>query len=259
MTTMYEPTGSQVLRSRSWMPEHRDLVSEPPPEDIRSGHGIWSSTFMETSFSWWLRSTAEHFSDALDTRHDEHVYVAIIKHCNGRVDLPDSCLWLAGPHSIIAGVHSGDQTPDPIANETADVVDAFERIRAELGLTQKEMFKATGISKRTFHSWSDKPAGTRPRVASLGRLWELADAVDDLRETLDQPLSRWLRGDKKRISALLEGRFDELVDLAVDRAPFPRREIGTSVYEGVAEYVETPIIRAGGPLVTEDVEDGFAR
>jgi transcriptional regulator with XRE-family HTH domain len=148
---------------------------------------------------------------------------------------------------------------DSGVDETADVVDAFERLRAELGLTQKEMFKATGISKRTFHSWSDKPAGSRPRVASLGRLWELADAVDDLREALDQPLNRWLRGDNRRISALLDGRFDELVDLAVNRAPFPRREIGTSVYEGVAEYVETPIIRSGGPLVTEDVEDGFAR
>ncbi|MDE8649491.1 hypothetical protein PXH69_31440 [Rhodococcus qingshengii] len=259
MTTMYEPTGAQVLRSRSWTSEQGDLAQEPPPDDIRSGHGIWSSTFMETSSSLWLRSTAEHFSDALDARHDEHVYVAIMKHCNGRVDLPDSYLWLAGPHSIIAGVQRWDQEPDPIANETADAVDAFERIRAELGLTQKEMFKATGINKRTFHSWTEKPAGTRPRVASLGRLWELADAVEDLRDTLDQPLSRWLRGDKKRISALLDGRFDELVDLAVDRSPFSRREIGTSVYEGIAEYVETPIIRTGGPLVAEDVEDGFAR
>ena len=96
----------------------------------------------------------------------------------------------------------------------------------------------------------------RPPAADLD---DLSDAVDDLREALDQPLNRWLRGDKKRISALLDGRFDELVDLAVNRAPFPRREIGTSVYEGVAEYVETPIIRSGGPLVTEDVEDGFAR
>ncbi len=102
------------------------------------------------------------------------------------------------------------------------------------------------------------PAG--PRVASLGGLWELADAVDDLRSTLDQPMNRWLRADKKRASALLDGRFDDLVDLAVDRTPFPRREIGTSVYEGgIAEHVETPIIRTGGPVVTENVEDGFAR
>jgi hypothetical protein len=90
-------------------------------------------------------------------------------------------------------------------------------------------------------------------------LWELADAIDDLRSTLDQPLNRWLRGDKKRIGALLDGRLDDLVDLAVDRTPFPRREVGTSVYEGVAEDIETPINRSGGPLVTEDVEDGFAR
>lgn len=87
----------------------------------------------------------------------------------------------------------------------------------------------------------------------------MADAVYDLRGTLDQPLNRWLRGDRKRIDALLDGRFDDLVDMAVDRAPFPRREIGTSVFEGIAEDIKTPIIRSGGPLVTEDVEDGFAR
>ena len=36
-------------------------------------------------------------------------------------------------------------------------------------------------------------------------------------------MNRWLRADKKRASALLDGRFDDLVDLAVDR---DRRSLG---------------------------------
>ena len=53
-------------------------------------------------------------------------------------------------------------------DETVDVLDAFERIRAELGLTQKEMFKATGINKRTFHSWAAKPPRQPAPCSQLG-------------------------------------------------------------------------------------------
>jgi hypothetical protein len=56
-----------------------------------------------------------------------------------------------------------------------------------------------------------------------------------------------------------ERHAEDLVDLAVNRTPLPQREIGTSVSEGIAEDIDTPIIRSGGPLITEDVEDGFAR
>lgn len=251
MTIMQQPTGSRVLRSPSQVRERLDLHPSPCQDDF------WSSTFMETSSYPWLRNIAAHFSDALDPCGWDQIRVAVFKHADGRTNLPGSALWLTNPYiyiyvdTMLEAEHRFD--------ETADVLDAFERIRDELGLTQKEMFKVTGIRKRTFHSWSDKPAGSRPRVASLGRLWELADTVDDLHGTLDQPLGRWLRGDKQRIGALLDGRFGDLVDLAVNRPPFPEREIGTSVYTGIAEDIDTPIIRSGGPLVTEDVKDGFAR
>ena len=111
-------------------------------------------------------------------------------------------------------------SPPTAADETADVVDAFERLRRAGPLTQKEMFKATGISAPStlVRQTCREPSTCR----QFGSAVELADAVDDLREALDQPLNRWLRGDKKRISALLDGRFDELVDLAVNRAPFPQ-------------------------------------
>lgn len=246
---MQQPTGSRVFRSPSKMREQRAL-HPIPREDCP-----WSSTFIEASSSPGLWDVVAHFSGALDRRGGDQICVAVFKNLDGHTNLPDSALWLTAPYTFIDTVLE----PDRRVDETSDVLEAFESIRTELGLTQKEMFKATGINKRTYHSWADKPTGSRPRVASLGRLWELADAVDDLRNTLDPPLSRWLRGEKKRIGALLDGRFDELVDLAVDRASFPRREIGTSVFEGIAEDVETPIIRTGGPLVTEDVQDGFAR
>jgi len=250
MTIMeQQPTGSRVLRSPSWARAQKGLYPAPCED------GLWSSTFVEMSSSPGLRDVVAHFSGALDPCGWDQVRVEVFKSLDGQMNLPGSALWLTMPYTFIDTVLSDEQQVD----ETVDVLDAFERIRAELGLTQKEMFKATGINKRTFHSWAAKPPASRPRVASLGGLWELADAVDDLRSTLDQPMNRWLRADKKRASALLDGRFDDLVDLAVDRTPFPRREIGTSVYEGIAEHVETPIIRTCGPVVTENVEDGFAR
>ncbi|NLU63705.1 hypothetical protein HCA61_15730 [Rhodococcus sp. HNM0563] len=249
MTIMYEPTGSRVLRSSS---SRSDRLGLHP---VHAEDTYWSSTFMAMSSSSGLRNVAAHFSSALDTSRREQVHVAVIKYVDGKTDLPGSALWMTTPYTFIDTVRAETRK----VTETADVVDAFEQLRTDLGLTQKEMFKATGIRKRTFHSWADKPAGSRPRVASLGRLWELADAVDDLHNTVDQPLARWLRGDPQRIDALLDARFDDLVDMAVDRTPLPQREIGTSVAEGIAEEIDTPIIRSGGPLVTEDVEDGFAR
>jgi len=38
-----------------------------------------------------------------------------------------------------------------------------------------------------------------------------------------------------------------------------RRDIGSSVYEGIAEDIDTPIVRGPEPPVTEGTEEGFAR
>ena len=192
--TQQQPTGSRVLRSPSRSREQRTLYP------AQCDHVYWSSTFMETSSSPRLRDVFAHFSGALDPCSWDQVLVAVFKNLDGQMSLPGSALWLTAPCTFIDAVLEDD---DQRADETADVVDAFERIRNQLGLTQKEMFKATGIHKRTFHSWVNKPAGSRPRVASLGRLWELADAADDLSDTLEQQLPRWLRTNKRRIAALL--------------------------------------------------------
>ena len=115
-------------------------------------------------------------------------------------------------------------------NEMSDILEAFEQVRAELGVTQKQMFKATGIKHRTYHSWKCKAPDTRPRAASQGRFWRLVDVLDDLRDAVDRPLGQWLSGAPERLSAFLYGRFDDLVDIAVNRPPYPKRSVGDSVY-----------------------------
>lgn len=152
MTIMeQQPTGSRVLRSPSWARAQRACTR--PCED-----GLWSSTFVEMSSSPGLRDVVAHFSGALDPCGWDQVRVEVFKSLDGQMNLPGSALWLTMPYTFIDTVLSDEQQVD----ETVDVLDAFERIRAELGLTQKEMFKATGINKRTFHSWAAKPRQPAP-------------------------------------------------------------------------------------------------
>ena len=157
MTIMeQQPTGSRVLRSPSWARAQKGLYPAPCED------GLWSSTFVEMSSSPGLRDVVAHFSGALDPCGWDQVRVEVFKSLDGQMNLPGSALWLTMPYTFIDTVLSDEQQVD----ETVDVLDAFERIRAELGLTQKEMFKATGINKRTFHSWAAKPPASRPRPKS---------------------------------------------------------------------------------------------
>jgi hypothetical protein len=197
-----------------------------------------------------LREAVTMFSGVLDGI-SEGIRIAVVRGFNGQTNLLGSMPWLMAPFSYI-DASAGSQHVD----ETSDILEAFECVRGELGLTQKEMFSATGIKKRTFHSWRRKSPGSRPRVASQGRFWRLVDAVEDLRDTVDRPLGQWIRGDRQRLEAVLDGRFDDVVELAVNRPAYPKRSIGTSVYTGIAEDVDMPIIRTGKTNI-EDVEDGL--
>lgn len=245
MTTVPYPTGSMVVRPRERRDRH--LRSAPCREEM-----FWESTPMDVAAAApALREVVRRFSGALDPFGTEDVQVSIVRDFNGRV-------FVLGPQPLLAAPFSYIDAPASAAgvDETSDVLDPFDTVRAELGLTQKEMFEATGIKKRTYHSWRNKPPGTRPRVASQGRFWSLVDAVEDLREMVDRPLHQWIRGDRHRLRALRDGRFDDLVDLAVNRPPFPKRSIGTSVLPGTAEYVDVPVMRSAKRNI-EDVVDGI--
>jgi len=243
--TTLESTGSMLYPVRSGV-RKRHLQSVPCGDEVD-----WEPTPMDVGFTApALRQAVTMFSGVLDDI-GSGVRISVVKGFNGQVNVLGPMPWLEGPISYIGVPTSSEQV-----DEMSDVLEAFEHVRAELGLTQKEMFSATGIKKRTFHSWKRKPLGSRPRVSSQGRFWRLVDAVEDLRDTVDRPLDQWIRGDRRRLDALLDGQFDDLVDLAVNRPARPRRSIGTSVYTGIAEDFDMPIIRSGKTNI-EDVEGGL--
>ena len=133
----------------------------------------------------------------------------------------------------------------------------FDRIQDELAVAQKELLTATGIKRRTYYSWRN-PAAPRPRPTSLGRLWRLADALVDLRETLERPVAAWLHASPERIAAFKEGRFEDLVDLAVAMSKPSQPTHGMSRRIGVAADIEMPIVKTGRLTVTA-VERGTER
>lgn len=135
------------------------------------------------------------------------------------------------------------------AQAGADPLTVFERVRAELDVTQKDLLAATGIKKRTYYSWKN-PSGPRPRPSSLGRLWHLADALVDLRDALDRPIAAWLRSSAPRMTAFKQGRFDDLVELAVAMPKPAAKAHGTSRRIGVAADIEVPIVKTGKPNIT---------
>ena len=246
MTTMQQSTGAMVFRSPPRDREHR-RDSVPCGDDWN----WWESTPMDVGLTApALREAVTMFSGVLDGI-GAGIRIAVVRGFNGQMNVLGTVPWLVAPFSYIDAPVESEHV-----DEMSDILEAFDCICAELALTQKEMFSATGIKKRTYHSWKRKPLGSRPRVASQGRFWRLVDAVEDLRDTIDRPLDRWIRGDRQRLEALLDGRFDDLVDLAVNRPAYPKRSIGTSVYTGIAEDIDMPIIRSGKTSI-EDVEDGL--
>ncbi len=138
------------------------------------------------------------------------------------------------------------QRTDPL---TADPLAVFEHIQTELMVTQKDLLIATGIKRRTFYSWK-KPTTPKPRPGSLGRLWHLAGTLDDLREFLHRPIASWLHAADERLAALKDGRFDDLVELALNRTAQSGKTHGTSMSLGVAPEIDLPIVRSGDPSIT---------
>jgi hypothetical protein len=102
--------------------------------------------------------------------------------------------------------------PRPGAQPLA--VNAVEDISEWLGVPAADVFRATGIKKRTYQQW--KKAGTRrPRVSSEGRLWELHQLAADLIETMSAGgVQRWFSQDPARRKMLRSGDLDKLASQA---------------------------------------------
>lgn len=205
-----------------------------------------------------LREAFILFAESLEPIHD-HETVRIVRGGDSQYPTFISSAYVSGPMFVLTVgnrskaldmtslLHSG--TPNALA--------VFDRVQKALGVTQKDLLSATGIKRRTFYSWKD-PSTPRPRPSSLGRLWHLVDALEDLRETLDRPVAAWLHSSSERMAAFRAGRFEYLVDLAVTLPKPAKKAYGTSRKLGVASDIEVPIVKTGMPKVTM-VERGIQR
>jgi hypothetical protein len=190
-----------------------------------------------------LREAVLQFSETFEPLHDQEIVRVV-------------CAGILGSRTLISAASVSGQLLVLKIGETsrvdpvrADPLAVFDRIQGELAVEQQELFAATGIRRRTYYSWRN-PSAPRPRPSSLGRLWHLADALADLRETLDRPVAAWLHASPARMAAFKEGRFEDLVNLAVAMPKPSGPEHGMSRRIGVAADVEVPIVKTGRPKVT---------
>jgi hypothetical protein len=198
-----------------------------------------------------LREAVLQFSEALESFYDQEIIRVV---CAGAIGARTLISDTSFSNPVLV-LKVGETTRvDP---KRADPLKVFDQIQRELAVTQKELFAVTGIRRRTYYSWK-KPGAPQPRSSSLGRLWHLADTLVDLRETLKRPIAAWIHSSAERLAALKEGRFEDLVDLAVAMPESSQRGHGTSRRVGIAADVDVPIVRAGRPKVTV-VERGAQR
>lgn len=129
---------------------------------------------------------------------------------------------------------------------TASVVDVVQSLAAQLAFPVDRVLKAASVKRRTYHSWAEKP-DARPRLSSQGRLWSLAQCVQDL-TTLLGPPGRWLQ-QGSRMGLFESGAFDALVELAVDetRPPFDDPNQGT--YSGGDSTIVGSRTSGGRPVM----------
>ncbi|SNR59707.1 hypothetical protein [Blastococcus mobilis] len=106
-----------------------------------------------------------------------------------------------------------DDEVDAAISGRDDAVAVVDALTARLDLPVRDVLAAAGIRKSTFYTWK-APEARRPRVASQGRLWVLAQAVEDLEELVGGSLRGWLLADPARLPLLRRGELDALLRVA---------------------------------------------
>jgi len=254
MTTM-AATGAPVFRGPNVPPAKRNAMVPLTESD---DDPYWAPTpvpMMGTAPA--LRAAIQQFAEALDPLQDEDL-IEVVLSADGQTVIVFAHASLSAPH-IVVRVGEEPLDSESITVGTAEALAVFSRVRAELGITQKDMFAATGIKHRTYHSWKKLGPTAQPRLASVGGLWHLADALEDIREALSgRSVAAWLHAAPERILALKAGRFDELLDLALDVTRRSGKSMGTSERTGVAADVDIPIVKTAKPNAMT-VERGLNR
>lgn len=143
--------------------------------------------------------------------------------------------WQATPLLELHGVQRA-----PISG-TDDAVATIDELAKRVGLPVKDILAAAGVKKSTYHSWKASGAPT-PRLASQGRLWEVAQFVEDFAELLGGPVRPWLHADEHRRRLFITGSFAELHELIRSQ---PRQRIAAPDYAALASIGGDRLISDG--------------
>lgn len=173
-----------------------------------------------------LRDTLGHFDDTITA---PMAAVAMLRAGTG---LTETFLIEHGTafYDVVSTIaqQAADEPATGVAGND-DAVTVTEDLAGRLGVPVNAVLAAAGISRSTYYSWK-KPAAPRPRVASQGRLWALAQSVEDLEELLGGSPRGWLLADPTRLELLTNGNFDALLRAA---EPSPATRVsGVPAYAG---------------------------
>ena len=111
------------------------------------------------------------------------------------------------------------ETPLLVSNSFApaiaasDPISTIESLSTRVGLPVADVLRAASISRSTYYAWKS-PDNPRPRLASMGRLWEMAQCVEDLEEVLGESVHYWLLASTRRRRLFGSGQFAELLEMA---------------------------------------------
>ena len=207
------------------------LVHRPPAAPALPGGLVWGGVLEERypggRAFLWTDGAFEYIADFV-----------------GQAGAPDAVVfentWAERWDTEVGG---DDELTAAIVTAEDDVVGVVERLAEVLGLPSRDVLKAAQIKKSSFYSW--KKSHARPRVASQGCLWALAQVVDELAETVSGPLRAWVLADGRRRAALVAGDFDSLIDDATGiREPRPYERAGAATF-GVGSDLDDHLRDAG--------------
>jgi hypothetical protein len=117
-------------------------------------------------------------------------------------------------HDQLVDKDEDEGNAQEVVDERDDAVMVIDQLVSNFGMAKRDILKAAGVSRSSFYSWRGRD-GHKPRVASQGRLWELAQVATDLADVLARPIQPWLLAEPRRRKMLLAGNFDELLRDAV--------------------------------------------
>lgn len=143
--------------------------------------------------------------------------------------------------------HGGELQPDSLVDQ---VVDSVEWMTGVLGVPERDVLAAAGVSDRTFYNWK-RHRGTTPRRGSQAQLWALKRSVRDIADALEDQAPSWLKSDTSLRDLLLAGAHGQLAALAVQAAA---AEWGVALPSGTDDRFDADL-----PVVTDDNARGGAR